>query len=222
MAFVGIFVFFSMLGIIFIFGMIEKLLNDIIYKIEMYFYKQKEKKDIEAYYKNLYENKGNFVMILNRKAQNGNLKNGMSKINVIDPQGNKLVVIFGSFWNDMNNFYIDVFGNDIGFKYIIRKSDKNTRNILDEYLKARKNMSSLAEYYWRDFEYENRFINVKSDNAKILYQHYSRTIPTNYIIEEQYECERCLKKISREEYELYDCMCEDCFEDISYKDDGSF
>ena len=78
-------------------------------------------------------------MILDRKAQNGNLKKDMSKVNIIDPKGNKLVVVFGSYWNDMKDFYINVFGNDEGFKYIIRKSNIDTRSILNDYLKARKN-----------------------------------------------------------------------------------
>ena len=29
--------------------------------------------------------------------------------------------------------------------------------------------------------------------------------------DEKFECEMCFKKISREEYELYDFMCEECF-----------
>ena len=30
-------------------------------------------------------------------------------------------------------------------------------------------------------------------------------------LEEEYYCEICLKRITEEDYELYDCMCEDCF-----------
>ena len=39
--------------------------------------------------------------------------------------------------------------------------------------------------------------------------------------EERYYCERCFKEISQEEYELYDCMCEECFEEIHYDFDGN-
>lgn len=232
MALIGIFVFFSVLGVLCLWGIIEKILNEIIWKIEKYFYDRETKKDIKLYYKNLYENASNFVMILDRETQNGNLKNNMSKVNIIDPKGNKLVVVFGSYWDDMKDFYINVFGNDKGFKYIIRKSNIDTRSILNDYLKARKNSQKtdditiskidkdLSDYYWNDFIRENRLINVNSSSSKALFELYSRKAPTNYAINEEYECERCLKAISREEYELYDCMCESCFEDVSYKEDG--
>ena len=39
---------------------------------------------------------------------------------------------------------------------------------------------------------------------------------------EEFECEMCFKKISEEEYELYDCMCEDCFMDIHIDNDGNY
>ena len=52
----------------------------------------------------------------------------------------------------------------------------------------------------------------------------------NYIAEdysikenpEEYECEMCFKKISEEEYELYDCMCEECFMDAHTDKYGNF
>lgn len=40
--------------------------------------------------------------------------------------------------------------------------------------------------------------------------------------DDEYECEICFKKISKEEYELYDCMCEDCFMDLHIDNDGNF
>ena len=46
--------------------------------------------------------------------------------------------------------------------------------------------------------------------------------PRNYTVNEEYECERCLKTISREEYELHIGVFGSCFEDISYKDDSTF
>ena len=39
--------------------------------------------------------------------------------------------------------------------------------------------------------------------------------------EEKYYCERCFKEISQEEYELYDDMCEECFEETHYDFDGN-
>ncbi len=43
----------------------------------------------------------------------------------------------------------------------------------------------------------------------------------SYIPKEEYYCERCFKKISEEEYEMNDCMCEDCYEDVvvNHQDD---
>ena len=39
---------------------------------------------------------------------------------------------------------------------------------------------------------------------------------------EEFECEVCFKKISEEEYELYDGMCEDCFMDVHIDNDGNY
>lgn len=38
----------------------------------------------------------------------------------------------------------------------------------------------------------------------------------------EYECERCFKKISYEEWELNDMMCEDCFMDVHTDDQGNY
>lgn len=40
-----------------------------------------------------------------------------------------------------------------------------------------------------------------------------------YNEEEEYFCDVCFKKISEEDYELYDCMCEDCFINAKYDND---
>lgn len=40
-------------------------------------------------------------------------------------------------------------------------------------------------------------------------------------IKEKYYCERCFKEISEEEYELYDEMCEECFEETHYDFNGN-
>ena len=40
-------------------------------------------------------------------------------------------------------------------------------------------------------------------------------------LEEQYYCERCFKRISQEEYELYDDMCEECFGETHYDFHGN-
>ena len=40
--------------------------------------------------------------------------------------------------------------------------------------------------------------------------------------EEEYECEMCFKKISYEEWETYDMMCEDCFMELHIDNDGNY
>ena len=40
--------------------------------------------------------------------------------------------------------------------------------------------------------------------------------------EEEYECERCFKKISYEEWETYDMMCEECFMDVHLDEHGNY
>ena len=35
-------------------------------------------------------------------------------------------------------------------------------------------------------------------------------------------CERCFKKISLEEYELNDFMCEDCYQEVHTDKNGNF
>lgn len=37
---------------------------------------------------------------------------------------------------------------------------------------------------------------------------------------EKYECERCFKEITEEEYDLYDGMCEECFDESHFDFDG--
>ena len=44
-------VFFSVLGVLCLWGIIEKILNEIIWNIEKYFYDRETKKDIKLYYK---------------------------------------------------------------------------------------------------------------------------------------------------------------------------
>lgn len=39
--------------------------------------------------------------------------------------------------------------------------------------------------------------------------------------EYEYECERCFKRISEEDYDLYDGMCEECFDETHYDFNGT-
>jgi len=231
---VGLLVAFSVFVLLLIYGIIEYLLDNIVYKIKIYFLNRQQKKENEKYFKKLHEEPANFVMILSGNIKNGNLKNDMSKINIIDPKGNKLVVVFGSYWNDMKDFYIDVYGNDNGFKYIIRQGFTDTQDILKEYIKYQKKLQkesdkilaesykNLLQYYWQDFEFQNMLLYEPNEHTKTILKLRDLKSTTQPIVDERYECERCLKKITYKEYELYDCMCEDCFEDISYKGDDCF
>ncbi len=88
---------------------------------------------------------------------------------------------------------------------------------------------------------------AKQDRTKEIEEHYNRNKGNNtttfdnnkYFQEEQiveynsdkdyykqeveeFECEMCFKKISEEEYELYDGMCEDCFMDLHIDNDGNY
>ena len=58
-----------------------------------------------------------------------------------------------------------------------------------------------------------------SENYKQL-KDQDKDIDFNFL-EEVYYCERCFKRISQEEYELYDDMCEECFEETHYDFDGN-
>lgn len=37
----------------------------------------------------------------------------------------------------------------------------------------------------------------------------------NFNFKSEYYCERCFKKITEEEFERYDCMCSECFEEVN-------
>ena len=63
--------------------------------------------------------------------------------------------------------------------------DMRIQRLINEYSKPHKSSSNSNHY----------------DNIKIN--------------KEEYYCERCFKKISEEEFELYDCMCEECFEEVN-------
>ena len=61
----------------------------------------------------------------------------------------------------------------------------------------------------------NIYINNNKDIEKNIYN-------DNIEDEEEFECEICFKKISEEEYEAFDGMCEDCFFDVHTDFDGNF
>jgi hypothetical protein len=66
---------------------------------------------------------------------------------------------------------------------------------------------------------------IKNDH-KYSYPQYTKNNKMSYnnnkIETEHFYCERCFKEISEEEYELYDCMCEDCHMDMHIDNDGNY
>lgn len=133
-----------------IYEIIEKVkpyIKEYIDKLKELKLNEKAKKQKKEYNKMLYQER--FVMICNEKAINGNLKEHMSKIAVVDPNGRKKVIIFGSFWSNMKDFYIEVYGNAKGFSNIIKESNSDTHNILKEYLKCMElGKTDIAKSHW--------------------------------------------------------------------------
>ncbi len=81
-----------------------------------------------------------------------------------------------------------------------------------KYIKEKNESRQSAEELIREYGTIKDMENSKSDTD----------IDYSKRNEEVYECEMCFKKISQEEYELYDCMCEDCFMDVHIDDDGNY
>ena len=73
------------------------------------------------------------------------------------------------------------------------------------------------EYTYQYPDTTTETTNINSEDVKDMLKDLSREnkdIKVNY--EEEYYCERCFKKISHEEYELNDCMCEDCYTEVYF------
>lgn len=71
-----------------------------------------------------------------------------------------------------------------------------------------------------NFEYADK--NIKQHKVQ---KTTSSTVTNDNLLEyeaEKYYCEMCLKEISEEEYELYECICEECFMDIHTDKNGKF
>ncbi len=68
------------------------------------------------------------------------------------------------------------------------------------------------------YSFKNKNKDKKKDE-KIVNNSYKayQPNPTPFRTEnEKFYCERCFKRISKEEYEMNDCMCEDCYTDVNY------
>ena len=72
---------------------------------------------------------------------------------------------------------------------------------------------------------ENNTLDISSINNKKVKKDNKKYIKKDFYnddFKEEFECEICFKKISEEEYEAFDGMCEDCFYDVHTDFDGNF
>lgn len=83
----------------------------------------------------------------------------------------------------------------------VLKEDR-TEEIDRIYRQERKSTVKRINKYSQQNKKENEYIKINS-------------------MKEKYYCERCFKEISEEEYELYDDMCEECFEETHYDFNGN-
>lgn len=87
-------------------------------------------------------------------------------------------------------------------EFISVLKDDRTEEIDRIYRQERKSKVKRINKYSQQNKKENEYIKINS-------------------MKEKYYCERCFKEISEEEYELYDDMCEECFEETHYDFNGN-
>lgn len=97
----------------------------------------------------------------------------------------------------MISAYVCEFITDCIYKDNAPKSEntKNTNVNANTKIKTAEEI----EKNWKEYERKYKL----NDNNFTTYDYSD--------LEEEYYCEICLKRITEEDYELYDCMCEDCF-----------
>ena len=84
----------------------------------------------------------------------------------------------------------------------------------------RKDRSEEINQIIEDTNYKENLI--EKDPISVDTDETIENIENKDIYGEEFECEMCFKKISEEEYELYDGMCEDCFMDVHIDNDGNY
>ena len=87
-------------------------------------------------------------------------------------------------------------------EFILVLKEDRTEEIDRIYRQERKSKVKRINKYSQQNKKENEYIRINS-------------------MKEKYYCERCFKEISEEEYELYDDMCEECFEETHYDFNGN-
>lgn len=100
------------------------------------------------------------------------------------------------------------------------KNKKNEKKVNNSYKNYQSNViTNLPKNMDRLLTQEEIDVWEKATGRKWIYV---RPKPTqwntnNFNTEiEKFYCERCFKRISEEEYEMNDCMCESCFTDVNY------
>lgn len=115
--------------------------------------------------------------------------------------------------------------------YFVYIETKNRTKEVDEIYSQENKIIKVTPYKetYKNEQYSGIFDNSETyDTPEELYSMNKKRIDTeeiSFIDDEEsldYECERCFKKISYEEWELYDMMCEDCFTDVHTDEKGNY
>lgn len=173
-------------------------LDEITQKIKNWYSHKKFYKEIERSHK--------YLAICDVKAMNGTLKKYMERLEVPTPERDVVVIVFSNSIENLEEFLIKVYGK-LSFLDTIKKCTDYTYIDLKQYVKHLKSGNmSLAKVCWDNFLKRDRIIN-NSLSKTVIQNNETKEI------KEEYYCVRCSKKISYENYRLYDSMCEECFQE---------
>lgn len=93
--------------------------------------------------------------------------------------------------------------------YLLKENEPQKEAKTDNKVKQTTRPRTANEILEEVKEIEKKYNNTSS------YSNY------DFSPDEEYECERCFKKISQEEFDLYDGMCEECFDETHYDFNGN-
>ena len=90
------------------------------------------------------------------------------------------------------------------------------------YIKLKDRTAEIEKIY-RQKNLNNGIKNKSSISKEMIEKNIIIDSEEEFEIDDEiYECERCFKRISEEEYESNDCMCEECFMDVHTDEHGEF
>ena len=101
----------------------------------------------------------------------------------------------------------------------IKNREKNEINSNNQ--KGNKEIKSEPKKIYSSEEINNRIKKILENENKEESENNADNIDKLFE-DEEYECERCFKKISEEEYELNDGMCEECNMEVHTDEKGNF